>query len=462
MSELALPEGWVSSPIGSVNVYKSKNIKPFDFSDTVFELYSVPVFFSGYPEILEGKEIGSLKSVVEKDDVLICKINPRINRVWIVKDFTEHSNIASSEWIVFRQPLLNPKFMKYYYQSLGFRDKLCADVSGVGGSLTRAKPGEVAKYQLPIAPIVEQNKISDLLDNYLTTVSQIQARLDAIPKLIGKFRQSVLNDAFCGKLTEEWRKNNNEEGNAFIDQIEIDRFRTQKLIELPKNWQWLKFDTVADIASNLQDPKLMPKAIHLAPNHIAGHKGKVIEISTIEADNVKSAKHGFTKGQIIYSKIRPYLCKVVIADFDGLCSADMYPINSKVETKYLLYWMLSAKFTYWASNAESRSVLPKINQKDLNQIPTPTAPIKEQKEIVRLIEILFAYADQIEKSVATAKARVDNLTQSILHQAFTGNLTAEWRKKNPELISGDNSAEALLAKIKAEKQGSSKKGKAKQ
>lgn len=65
--------------------------------------------------------------------------------------------------------------------------------------------------------------------------------------------------------------------------------------------------------------------------------------------------------------------------------------------------MLSAKFTHWASNAEGRSVLPQINQKDLNKIPTPTAPIKEQKEVIRLIDLIFAHADQIEKTLPLPK-----------------------------------------------------------
>ena len=94
-----------------------------------------------------------------------------------------------------------------------------------------------------------------------------------------------------------------------------------------------------------------------------------------------------------------------------------------------------------------------LNLGILKKLPIPLPPIKEQHEIVKKVEQLLHYADQIEKSVAIAKARVDHLTQSILHQAFTGNLTAEWREQNPELISGDNSTEALLAKIKAEKQG---------
>ena len=97
-----------------------------------------------------------------------------------------------------------------------------------------------------------------------------------------------------------------------------------------------------------------------------------------------------------------------------------------------------------------------INQKSVKGLEFRLPPLEIQDKIIQTVKQFFAYADQIEKSVATAKARVDHLTQSILHQAFTGNLTAEWREQNPELITGDNSAEALLAKIKAEKKKASK------
>ncbi|HBM9794089.1 TPA: restriction endonuclease subunit S, partial [Escherichia albertii] len=78
----------------------------------------------------------------------------------------------------------------------------------------------------------------------------------------------------------------------------------------------------------------------------------------------------------------------------------------------------------------------------------------EQAEIVRRVEQLFAYADTIEKQVNNALARVNNLTQSILAKAFRGELTAQWRAENPDLISGENSAAALLEKIKAERAAS--------
>ncbi|GKR04077.1 hypothetical protein KAM472_38890 [Aeromonas caviae] len=84
----------------------------------------------------------------------------------------------------------------------------------------------------------------------------------------------------------------------------------------------------------------------------------------------------------------------------------------------------------------------------------------EQTEIVRRVEQLFTYADSIEQQAKAAKARVDNLTQAILAKAFRGELTADWRAANPDLISGDNSAAALLARIQAERAtASGKKGK---
>jgi type I restriction enzyme, S subunit len=84
-------------------------------------------------------------------------------------------------------------------------------------------------------------------------------------------------------------------------------------------------------------------------------------------------------------------------------------------------------------------------------------PSDEQTEIVRRVEQLIAYADQIEQRIKDAQARVNHLTQSILAKAFRGELTAEWRAQNPDLISGGNSTEALLAKIQAKRIANSSK-----
>jgi type I restriction enzyme S subunit len=93
-----------------------------------------------------------------------------------------------------------------------------------------------------------------------------------------------------------------------------------------------------------------------------------------------------------------------------------------------------------------------INQKSIKNMIIDLPTIQEQTEIVSRIEQLFTFADQIEQRVKDAQSRVNHLTQSILAKAFRGELTAEWREQNPDLISGENSAEALLNRIKAQRQ----------
>jgi len=87
----------------------------------------------------------------------------------------------------------------------------------------------------------------------------------------------------------------------------------------------------------------------------------------------------------------------------------------------------------------------------MKKMPINLPPLEEQAEIVRRVDQLFAFADQVEQQVKNAQARVDKLTQSILAKAFRGELTAEWRAAHPELIGGEHSAAALLERIKAEK-----------
>lgn len=341
------------------------------------------------------------------------------------------------------------RYAQYALRSPFFQRVLKANSTGT--TVSGIKAGTLKKLRLPIPPLAEQKVIAEKLDTLLALVDNTKARLERIPEILKRFRQSVLAAAVSGKLTEEWRIKCNIAQTKYCDVDEIVEFRGRTLAILPENWQWLRFDQVADIASNLVNPFDNLNAIHIAPNHIESWTGVVSGYQTIKEDAVTSAKHRFKKGQVLYSKIRPYLAKVAIAEFDGLCSADMYPINSLIDRDFLFRWMLTSEFTEWASNAESRSVLPKINQKDLSKIPVPTPPITEQTEIVRRVEELFAFADRIEHAAQAALSRVNNLTQSILAKAFRGELTADWRAANPELISGEHSAEALLARIKAER-----------
>lgn len=184
--------------LSSINQYVSATVNPADTPEDLFELYSVPSYENQYPEIVKGKEIGSAKAVVQEGDVLICKINPKINRVWVVKHNTEYPLLASSEWIVVRNSAINSNYLKWYFMSPFFRKLLTSQVAGIGGSLTRAQPKQVAKYPVPIVELEKQGKIVNLLEkvNFVISAHQQQlAKLDELVKarFVEMFGDMLLN-----------------------------------------------------------------------------------------------------------------------------------------------------------------------------------------------------------------------------------------------------------------------------
>jgi len=463
MSVGKLPEGWINTEIGDIAEIISggtpKSGNADNFAPTGEGIaWLTPADLSGYKKKYIAR--GARDLSIDGYSSCSAKLMPAGAILFSSRAPIGYVAVASNEIatnqgfksFVFTDDIY-PDYAYYYLRNI----RHLAEEKGTGTTFKEISGSSAKTLPFVIAPLGEQKIIAEKLDTLLAQVDRTKARLEKIPKILKRFRQAVLAAAMKGKLTEEWRSINLNVPKFSENFDNIKYFRNAELPGIPESWQWLRFDQIAEIASNLKSPLYFPNTTHIAPNHIESWTGKVFGYQTISEDGVTSAKHEFYKGQIIYSKIRPYLCKVAIASFDGLCSADMYPINSKIDTYFLFRWMLTTTFTDWASNAESRTVLPKINQKDLSEIPVPVPPLSEQHEIVRCVEQLFSYADTIEKQVNNALARVNNLTQSILAKAFRGELTAQWRTENPELISGENSAAALLEKIKAERAASTVK-----
>ncbi|HFO8924509.1 TPA: restriction endonuclease subunit S, partial [Escherichia coli] len=290
MSLKNIPTNWCVTTIGDINDYKSLTFNPKSYQEDSFELYSVPSFASGSPEILLGKDIASNKQYIQFKDILLCKINPRINRVWCVKEKKEHPQIGSSEWIVIRQPLIHEGFLAYFLQTQDFRDLLCSDVSGVGGSLTRAQPKRVATYNVPIAPLPEQKIIAEKLDTLLAQVESTKARLEQIPQILKRFRQAVLGAAVSGKLTQNWRENNKTTPiNKLLNKINEERNEARKnkkikqnfgkyrpvlpLFQLPADcWEWVCFEQICETDNNALKAGPFGSALKKSDCVKSGHK----------------------------------------------------------------------------------------------------------------------------------------------------------------------------------------------
>ncbi|HCQ3796255.1 TPA: restriction endonuclease subunit S [Escherichia coli] len=454
MSLKNIPTNWCVTTIGDINDYKSLTFNPKSYQEDSFELYSVPSFTSGSPEILLGKDIASNKQYIQFKDILLCKINPRINRVWCVKEKKEHPQIGSSEWIVIRQPLIHEGFLAYFLQTQDFRDLLCSDVSGVGGSLTRAQPKRVATYNVPIAPLPEQKIIAEKLDTLLAQVESTKARLEQIPQILKRFRQAVLNAAVTGTITQDMQSTPGR--------------RVKYLgLNIPNEWLICQISDISDVKGG----KRLPKGETLTSEN-TGHpyiRAGQLKNGTVQSEDQLYLQPSTQKliSRYIVSAGDIYITIVGACIGDAGIIPEYYHnanltenaakicnIHSNVLNKYLSIWLRSSHLQDIIHSEIKSGAQGKLALARIKTLPLILPPLPEQHEIVRCVEQLFAYADTIEKQVNNALARVNNLTQSILAKAFRGELTAQWRAENPELISGENSAAALLEKIKAERAAS--------
>nr|BFD66189.1 hypothetical protein HAGR004_12110 [Bdellovibrio sp. HAGR004] len=188
-ARLAASEELMATRLGSVD--------PSKFPDEVFDLYSIPAYDSGEPEVALGRSIGSTKQIVQPGDILLSKIVPHIRRVWVVGESRGRRIIASGEWIVFRSNLIIARYLRHVLLGNTFHAQFMNTVSGVGGSLLRARPAFVAKIQIPIPSKDEQKRIADILDK----ADALRAKRREAISLINSLTQSIFLEMFGNPAT---------------------------------------------------------------------------------------------------------------------------------------------------------------------------------------------------------------------------------------------------------------------
>ncbi|MBN1151172.1 restriction endonuclease subunit S [candidate division WOR-3 bacterium] len=428
-------EKWVEVPLGSVaNYINGRAFKPSEWSKSGLPIIRIQNLTKSTNIINYSKIKHEKKYFIENGDLLMAWSATLDVFIWDGGSAWLNQHIFN---VIVNSEIIDKKFL--YFSLKQAISEFNTKTHG-SGMVHITKP-VFETHKIPLPPLNEQKRIVEKLDAILPRVQTAKFRLRKIPVLLKKFRQSVLSSACSGKLTEDWREGKDTFSYYLLNKSHSPLREYSEY--LPDNWKIFSFIDVCKISTNLVDPKNFQNFPHIAPDNIEKGTGKLLGYRTIKQDNVKSAKHRFYEGQIIYSKIRPYLSKAIISYFDGLCSADMYPLTCNINTKFLYFYILSNIFLDLASTAGDRSVLPKINQKELSLIPVPVPPKEEQHEIVRRVEKLFTLADSLEVKYKKALEKIEKLEQSILSKAFRG-----------ELISSDpndESADKLLEKILEEK-----------
>ncbi len=187
----------------------------------------------------------------------------------------------------------------------------------------------------------------------------------------------------------------------------------------PKGWTVANLGEHVEIPSVVRTPDLIKDADHpcIGADSIESHTGKLIGITMVKNVKPKSGKYWFDTGDVLYSKIRPYLAKASLAPVGGYCSADMYPLRCKpsLHADFLLGLLLSTAFTDYATAESVRAQMPKLNRETLFSYRFPVPSMKLQ---LHFSEQAFAVRSiQIQQVAATTKAQAT--FDVLLAQAFS-------------------------------------------
>ena len=488
-----LPEGWTMTTLGEIHLDLSQSINPRTMSDQLFELYSVPSFVTGKPEITQGNNIGSSKRIIQNEAVLLCKINPRINRIWVVENHTDYPQIASTEWIpFFNLQGLEPRYLCYFLTQHCLRDFLASNVSGVGGSLIRIKPTTFANYPFPIAPLSEQHRIVAKIEELFTKLDAGKEELLQAKARLKRYRQSVLKAAMDGELTEDWRKNHESEtesASVLLDRIlkerrekweaeqleqmivkgktpKDDKWKnkykepqapdTSKLSELPEGWVWTNIQQLSKVSGGLTKhskrntyPMTLP---YLRVANVYADELRLEEIKDIGVKKEELNRVLLKDGDMLVVEGNGSPDQIGrVAIWNGSispCAHQNHIIKARFDPveigMYCIYWLLSIEGRKYISQvASSTSGLYTLSISKVQALPVPIPPLREQQVIIEEIDRYLSVADAVEATVDAELKRSDALRQSILKQAFSGKLVPQ----DPN----DEPAEKLLARIKKEK-----------
>ena len=447
MSEL--PKGWATACISDLADINPKQ----DFDDQLaagfVPMSHAPINFRDKLRFDE-RNWGDIKKAYtnfKNGDVIFAKVTPCFEngKAAFVEDLPNGIGAGSSEFFVLRPSNVevSAKYLLALVKSRGFMREGALNMTGAVG-LRRVPRQFVENYPVLVPPAAEQTRIAQKLDELLAQVDTLKARLDAIPALLKRFRQSTLAAAVSGRLTEEWRAVGAEK-NANYQSIEV-REPWSHTIDAPTNWTPHIFEDVITLVGGSQPPK-SEFIYEEAPGLV-----RLIQIRDYKSDNHTvfirrdATKKFCSTDDVMIGRYGPPIFQILrgLAGAYNVALMKAVPLVGVLQNEYMYRYLQNYKILNFVEAGSDRTAGQSgVNKAFLEKYPIFLPPLAEQTEIVRRIEQLFAFADQLEAKVASAKSRIDHLTQSILAKAFRGELVPQ----DPN----DEPASVLLKRIKAQR-----------
>lgn len=384
-----VPEGWEFSKIKYHCTMKSgDNITALDISDN-----------GEYP-VYGGNGLRGFYKIYNKNGnhILIGRQGALAGNVHLVNGkfwATDHAVIVT---------LKNDVFINYFFrmlESMNLNQYAFDTAAQPGLSVSR-----IMNLNIVLPNLKEQHRIADFLGSKCSEIDTLIENLRARMESAKEYKKAVITEAVTKGLDKDAKMK--DSGVEWIG-------------EIPEGWKVVRFKHIASIKSNLVQPDKYMKYPQIAPDNIEKDTGRLLSHQTVEESGIISGNHLFYRGQILYSKIRPNLNKLTVAPFDGLCSADMYPIESKLPTLFMVYSMLSTYFVSQVSLIiQDRVKMPKINQEELGEIKVV---VPSQQEMLTIADYLDSKCSEIDALLQNYEDQITTLEEykkSLIYEYVTG------------------------------------------
>ena len=422
---------WKKVRIGEFLTERQGRYKPDDNAIATYKRLD-KIDFSGTIHISE-KPSKTDMIVVQPGDLVISGINVAKGALAVYQGTEPVTATIHYSSYIFDDSVIDLEYFKYFVKSPAFIETLKKQVKG--GIKTEIKPKVFLPLEISLPDLPTQKQIVKRISVNLKRVNELAKEIETQKGYAKQLRRNILQDAIEGKLTADWRKDNPvQKGNpdydaeALFESIQKERkvdkkqkalppiLDAEKPFELPTGWKWMRLGDVISIETHIVNSSDYLDLIQIAPDDIEKGTGELLEnLRTVREKGVISVNHLFPKDVLLYSKIRPRLRKIVYVDFEGLCSADMYPLNTKMNKHFIKYLMLS---DYFDVEVYNRVKMPKINQSQLSSIKIPIVPLAEQNKIAEKIETVFTKYKQLEHEVSQCKRYINQIMQGVLKNAL--------------------------------------------
>ena len=370
------------------------------------------------------------RSILQKGDILTNIVGASIGRTAIFDLDIKNANINQAVALI---RLKNKQLNSYIVKVLNSKtiiDQMTDNT--VNTARANISLTTVENFKIPLPPLAEQKRIVGAIEKFMPLIEEYgkkETQLKAINEKIGTLtKKAILQEAVQGKLVpqiasegnardllEEIRKEKLSHGldfanaksgkkkskkeTALAGSNPCDITEDEIPFDIPESWCWCRLGEIVPFGTckNAEPNEIEEEDWILDLEDIEKDSGKILAFKTKKQIDAKSTKHVFIKGNILYSKLRPYLNKCVIAPKNGFCTSEILPLDfgEHIYNKYAQLYLMSPFFVDYTNSLSFGVKMPRLGTEDGKKALFPLPPLVEQKRIVAAIEKMLPLCEKL-------------------------------------------------------------------